>query len=99
MYINLKLVYNSKMIDKVATILSISSRKRGNMKEYYMTATQKLIKTLAKGQSLTARQIASRFGLVNPYDAIAYIRRQGYSVKATPARLYSGSVVNKYSFN
>ena len=86
------------MIDKVATILSISSRKRGNMKEYYMTATQKLIKTLAKGQSLTAKQISSRFGLVNPYDAIAYIRRQGYSVKATPAKLYSGSVVNKYSF-
>jgi hypothetical protein len=98
MYINNKLVYNSKMIDKDRRNLSLSSRNCGNMKEYFMTATQKLINTFKKGTSLTARQIASRFGLANPYDAIAYIRRQGYSVKATPAKLYSGSVVNKYSF-
>ena len=63
-----------------------------------MNATQKLITAFSKGKSLTARQIASRFGLANPYDAVAYIRSKGYKVKATPARLWSGEVVNKYSF-
>jgi hypothetical protein len=70
----------------------------GNLKEYFMSATQKLINAFQKGKSLTARQIASRFGLANPYDAVAYIRSKGFKVKATSSRLWTGEVVNKYSF-
>lgn len=62
-----------------------------------MTATQKLLNALSKGSALTAKQISSRYGVKNAYDAIAYLRKQGYKIKGTATKLSTGDVVNKYS--
>ena len=47
-----------------------------------MNKTQKLINALEQGKELTAKQIASRFKVSNPYDLVYNARLQGVNVQA-----------------
>lgn len=44
------------------------------------TKESKLISALESGQTLTAAQIAARFGVANPTATITNLREKGYSI-------------------
>jgi len=46
-----------------------------------MSKTDKLLSVLRSGQGLTAKQIASRFRVANPYDLIYKLRVSGFDVE------------------
>lgn len=48
--------------------------------EKYMTKSEKLINALSKGESLTAAQIAARFGISNPTATVSDLRFSGYPI-------------------
>ncbi len=61
-----------------------------------MSMTAKLLTSLQSGETLTARQITSRFGLRNPREAIRQLRSEGYCVYSNPAVLHDGRKAVKY---
>jgi predicted transcriptional regulator len=66
------------------------------MEIYNMSMTAKLLTSLQSGETLTARQITSRFGLRNPREAIRQLRNEGYCVYSNPAVLHDGRKAVKY---
>lgn len=65
-----------------------------------MTQNERVFNALVvKGESLTAKQIGSRFRLANPYDAIYKLRRAGYNIDIRESVDTKGRVKTKYSFN
>ena len=50
-------------------------------------------------EALTAKQIAARFSIVNPRDAIYTIRRRGYVVDLEVHTDTKNRTKNKYAFN
>lgn len=53
---------------------------------------------VVNGEELTARQIASRYNLANPYDAVYQLRTEGYSIYCNQHTDSKGRVTNKYRF-
>jgi len=48
------------------------------------------------GEELTAKQIASRYGISNPHDAIYQLRMGGYSIYLNRKKNSKGEVTHKY---
>ena len=64
-----------------------------------ISATTRVYKALVlKGEQLTARQIAARYKLANPYDAIYTLRKEGYPIYLNERKNSKGEVTNKYRF-
>lgn len=61
------------------------------------TITERLITSLCKGDTLTTKQIRSRFGAKNPGRAIHHIRSKGFNVEFAPHVRSRGRVTMKYS--
>lgn len=53
---------------------------------------------VVKRQELTAKQIAARYNVANPYDAIYRIRQEGYAIYLTERVDSKGRVTQKYSY-
>ena len=49
-----------------------------------MTQNEKVLNYLNKGNTLTARQAASRFGIANLRARIHELREDGYKIASTP---------------
>jgi Mn-dependent DtxR family transcriptional regulator len=45
-----------------------------------MTKTEKLLNAFKNGETLTRKQIASRFGIKNPTAVITHLRQDGHSI-------------------
>lgn len=59
----------------------------------------KLVNTLVnKGETLTPKQISSRFGLANPHDAIYQLRSEGYSIYSNIRKNSRGETVVQYRY-
>ncbi len=62
-----------------------------------MTKQDKLIEALQSGEQLTAKQIASRFGIANPTATVSDLRlRGGFAVYANQHTDTKGRVTTKY---
>lgn len=61
-----------------------------------MNKTQKLLSFLRAGKELTAKEIQTKFGLVNPYSTIRSLREQRIAVYGNQRTLRNGEVVTKY---
>jgi predicted ArsR family transcriptional regulator len=62
-----------------------------------MTKSERLVEALQKGEQLTARQIAARFGISNPTATISNLRlREGFAVYANEHKDTKGRVTTKY---
>ena len=65
-----------------------------------MTKVNRVQTALVKDrEQLTAKQIAARFGLANPRDAIYKIRRRGYVVNLNTHTDTSNRVKQKYAYS
>lgn len=60
------------------------------------TGVDKVLNALRNGQALTSRQIANRFGLANPRDAIYTLREYGYRIETVRSTNARGQTVSKY---
>lgn len=63
------------------------------------TAVNRLQTALLSGEELTSKQIASRFGLSNPRDAIYSLRQNGYAVSLVERKDSSGRIKLKYTMS
>lgn len=62
-----------------------------------MTKTNKVFEALVlNGEELTAKQIAARYNVANPHDAIYQIRHQGYAIYLNEHKDSKGRVTMKY---
>lgn len=61
-----------------------------------MSKTQKVLKALQSGEQLTAKQIAHRFKLAKPHNAIYDLRHSGYAIYSNERKNASGQTVTKY---
>lgn len=61
-----------------------------------MTKQARVTEALLSGEQLTAKQIASRFGVANPTATISDIRFSGIPVYANTRKNSKGSSVTKY---
>lgn len=50
------------------------------------------------GEKLTAKQIASRYSIANPHDAVYQIRMEGYPIYLNKHKNTKGRVTHKYQF-
>lgn len=57
-----------------------------------MTKTDKLVKALARGTTLTTDQIRSKFGIVNPTSTIHRLREQGLEIDTVVSITRKGQV-------
>jgi hypothetical protein len=63
------------------------------------TQTNRVIEALVvKGQALTAKQIASRFGAANPYGLVYSLRKKGVKVDLVTTRNSRGRETSKYMY-
>ena len=58
--------------------------------------TTRILSALQDGQELTGKQIAARFGVTNPRDAIYNLRREGYAIYLNKHKDTKGRVTHKY---
>jgi len=61
-----------------------------------MSKTNKVLQALKNGETLTASQITSRYGISNPHDAIHNLRNSGYAVYLNTEKNSKGQSVSKY---
>lgn len=62
-----------------------------------VTKTKRLIEAFQRGEQLTAKQIAARFGIKNPTATISDLRlRAGFAVYANQHTDTKGRVTTKY---
>ena len=64
-----------------------------------MTKTEKVLTALKSGETLTAKQITSRFGFTSTGAArktVSYLRMQGYAIHLNKTVDTKGRVMNKY---
>lgn len=61
-----------------------------------VTKQSRLTEALLNGEQLTAKQIASRFGIANPTATISDIRFSGIPVYANQRKNSKGEVVTRY---
>ena len=60
------------------------------------TKTYKLLTALQKGQTFTATQAESRFGIKNVRAEVSRIRQSGFAVYANPVKTSKGTEVTVY---
>jgi LEA14-like dessication related protein len=60
------------------------------------TATTRVLTALESGQELTAKQIAARYKVSNPYSVIHYLRNKGYAIYLNNRKNASGVETKKY---
>jgi len=67
-------------------------------KENKMTLTKqaRVLEALQKGEQLTAKQIAARFGVKNPTATVSDLRYSGFAVYANQHTDTKGRVTTKY---
>lgn len=61
-----------------------------------MSKQEKLLAAFQKGNTYTAKQIASSFGLKDPYSAIRNLREAGHCVYANTTKLHTGETTTKF---
>lgn len=61
-----------------------------------VTKQQRLLEALQNGEQLTAKQIASRFGIANPTATVSDLRFAGYAVYANKRTNHRGDTYTKY---
>lgn len=61
-----------------------------------MTHTAKVLRHLLKGNTVTAAELAGKFGVGNPQEVIRQLRIKGYPVYANKATLWNGAETTKY---
>lgn len=61
-----------------------------------MTHTAKVLRHLLKGNTVTAAEIAGKFGAGNPHEVIRQLRVKGYAVYANEVTLWDGTPSTKY---
>lgn len=57
----------------------------------------RLLRALEEGASLTAKQIASRFGAGNPYEVVRTLRNEGFEIDLVTSTNSKGQVRRKYT--
>lgn len=62
-----------------------------------MTQKERVLASLQKGNSMTAKQIAARFKIASPSKVISRIRQDGHNVQLAVHKDSKGRVTNKYS--
>jgi hypothetical protein len=63
------------------------------------TAVDRVYEALVlNGERLTAKQIASRYSVANPYDTVYTLRREGFAIYLNQHTDSKGRVTNKYTF-
>jgi hypothetical protein len=99
MYINLKSVYNSIFSGNSAsrggnntTLVNSGTLKR----KYSMSITAKVLRHLLKGNTVTAAEIAGKFGSATPTEVIRQLRMKGYAVYSNKTELWDGTPTTKY---
>lgn len=60
------------------------------------TKSQALLEALQNGEQLTAKQIASRFGIANPTATVSDLRFAGFAVYANKRTNRRGETYTKY---
>lgn len=61
------------------------------------TAVDRVYEALIiKGEKLTAKQIAARYNVANPYDTVYTLRMEGYPIYLNPHTDSKGRVTQKY---
>lgn len=61
-----------------------------------MTKQKQLLEALQKGEELTAKQIAHRFGIANPTATVSNLRFEGFAVYANKRTNNRGDTFTKY---
>ena len=61
-----------------------------------MSKTMKVLEAFMNGETLTAAQITSRYGIANPHDAVHNLRTSGYPVYLNTEKNSKGHSVSKY---
>jgi predicted ArsR family transcriptional regulator len=61
-----------------------------------MTQTKRVLEALLAGNELTAKQIASRFGIASPTKVVSLVRQEGYAVYLNKHTDTKGRVTHKY---
>ena len=51
-----------------------------------VSAESRVLKAFTEGATLTAKQIASRFGVANPHNVVYALRRKGYAIYLNEGR-------------
>jgi hypothetical protein len=65
-----------------------------------MTKTDRVFEAIViNGEQLTSKQMASRYSIANPHDAIYQIRMQGYPIYLNKHTDTKGRVTQKYRFS
>lgn len=63
------------------------------------TATNRVFEALVlNGEEITAKQIASRYGVANPHDVVYNLRMEGYPIYLNSRKDSKGRVTQKYRF-
>lgn len=94
-YFNSKTNYNTTMTDMTSDSLITSSVKR-RKQGVTMSHTAKVLRHLLKGNTLTASEIAGKFGAGNPTEVIRQLRVKGYAVYSNKTKLWDGTSTTKY---
>ena len=64
-----------------------------------MTKTDRVFEALVvNGEQLTAKQLASRYDIANPHDAVYQLRMSGYPIYLNKHTNSKGHVTHKYRF-
>ena len=64
-----------------------------------MTKVAKVYKALViDGEQLTAKQLAARYDIGNPHDAVYQLRMEGYPIYCNKHKDSKGRVTHKYRF-
>ena len=64
-----------------------------------MNKTNRVFEALViNGESLTAKQIAARYNVANPHDAVYKLRMEGYPIYLNTHEDTKGRVTRKYQF-
>lgn len=64
-----------------------------------MSVTDRVYNALVtNGERLTAKQIAARFNVTNPYNPVYELRNEGHRIKTERTVNSKGEVKNKYRF-
>lgn len=61
-----------------------------------LSKQEKLLAAFQNGNEFTAKQIASSFGLKDPYSAIRNLREAGHCIYGNAATLYTGEQTTKF---
>jgi predicted transcriptional regulator len=61
-----------------------------------MTQTATVLNALMAGEELTAKQIAARYSVGNPYEVVRQLRENGHAIYLNKRKDSKGRVTHKY---